>query len=220
MFGVDSSIPDDFESFQGMFLIASNFFFFVLVAAALHKKAPFLAAFTTLMAINSMTYHICSSGWACMTRRDVLANTDFILAWCTTALVMDFVLAWDTPRLKGRFILLRDLLMMTTFVIIVLRVLINREADATFWWITGALTVVTVVKIAFVDRWIYLKDYDALLSFIGISLSMSGIALFYFVPSSYYWATHSIWHILVGLGGAAYVWSRKVPRWGQLWSGI
>lgn len=214
MFGND--VPVSIEPWQGIPLLFSNLLFIPAIFAALLRKANYLAAFLTLTAAISTVYHFCVADYVCLVDREALGDADFVFAMTTSALLFDYTLCWDAPRTKGRWDLVRYLLMSIYFAIIIIRIRVNREADATFFWLIGASLFISIFKTILVDKFdigIYRDYYYWGLYLTGIFVSVSGLSLFFFATTNEYYIIHSLWHIAISIGASFFILSKRCLDW-------
>ncbi len=206
-----TNIPDSFEGYQGLFLVLSNIFIIPAIYASIYKKAHLLTSFLSTTMIVSTLYHFCTAEFYCLANVHAMAQWDFIFAMGSVAVGLEFLLAYDAPRYKGTRILEQRLTFIVFFAIIVIRVLIDREAAATFFWIIGIAVFLIFLKLVFVDHFtVYTHDYNWIALIIGFLFILMGLGLFFVTGTSSYWWTHSLWHTLVFIGMFFFILGRRV----------
>lgn len=205
------NIPNNFEAHQGLILVLSNIFITPAIYVSLYKKAYLLTSFLSATMLISTLYHFCTAEFYCLTNVHAMAQWDFIFAMGSVAAGLEYLLAYDAPRYRGIAILEQRLSFIAFFAIIILRVLIDREAYATFWWIAGITGFLILIKIICVDHFkLYIHDYNWPALVTGFLFILLGLGLFFVTETDSYWWTHSLWHTLVFIGMAFFILGRRV----------
>lgn len=205
------SIPDSFEGYEGLALIFSNIGFIPLIFASAYKRKWGMLAYYSMVMSISTFYHFCTADYICIIENvHALAQWDFIFAMGGLAIVLRYILALDHPRYRGAYLLLEELMFWIFFTIIIFRVLIDREAVATFIWIISISVFYTLIKFLLIDRGkIYVDDYYWGSLIVGFFFILPGLGLFFISTLETYWSTHAFWHVLVSIGLFFVILARK-----------